>query len=108
MITPRRYPCILALSAGLCAGLAGAANAAIPFTAATFGNIAEIQKALDAGGKIDELNSKGETLLILACRAGQLETVQFLLNHGADINRANEGGYVYRFFSSSVVAGSPS
>jgi ankyrin repeat protein len=40
--------------------------------------------------KLDNNDEEGNTALILACMYGNIEIAQTLINHGADINRANK------------------
>ncbi len=43
--------------------------------------------------KIDAVNSKGETALISAAKAGHTETIKFLLKHGAQVNKTDNKGF---------------
>jgi uncharacterized protein len=47
---------------------------------------------VDAGVAVDLTNHKGDSLLMLAAYHGHAETVQALLQRGADPNRANDRG----------------
>ena len=61
------------------------------FEAATIGDIETLQKKLSAE-EIDSYSTDGFTLLGLASYFAQVETVQFLLDKGADPNKAANNG----------------
>ncbi len=48
--------------------------------------VAIIHALVEHHANVNLRNRRGETALTLACRSGALENVQFLVEHGADIN----------------------
>lgn len=58
--------------------------------AAYWGEIAAIERIIGFVTDVDDDDRWGSTALHLAAYTGQKETVQFLLNHGADVNRKDK------------------
>eukprot|EP00808_Paulinella_micropora_P029352 g15250.t1 len=57
------------------------------------GQLVDIKTYSDQGGNVDSVaDSKGDTGLILASRAGKFPVVKFLLERGAHVNRTNDSG----------------
>ena len=50
------------------------------------GNLDRVRFLLDKGAKVDQTNSIGETMLMLACRSDRLEVVRELCCRGANVN----------------------
>ncbi len=48
---------------------------------------------------INSLNNDGLTPLMLACIAGHLTIVQFLIDKGADVNILSKQGLLYNFYN---------
>ncbi len=61
-------------------------------TAATRGNVEQVQTLLDNGANVDFKNSFGRTSLEVAVTRGHLETVLLLLEWDADVNVRNKFG----------------
>ena len=59
------------------------------FTAAYNGDISGLEKLIKTT-KVDELNENGYTALQIAIRTQQYDSVEFLLDNGADINQRDE------------------
>ena len=59
--------------------------------AAAVGNVSQIQAFLAEGTNINGRNDRGETAIICAIRAGQLDSVQTLLASGADTSCTDSG-----------------
>ncbi len=57
--------------------------------AAIAGQANVVKILLDNGASVNEKNSKGETLLLLAASRGHLAVVKLLLERGADVNMAD-------------------
>ena len=62
------------------------------FETAREGRTAELVKYLDAGVPVDFTSPNCDTLLIVASHQGHLDTVQVLLDRGADHSRVNKLG----------------
>lgn len=60
--------------------------------AAKKNDIAQVKAELDGGANVEYMNKTGFTALILASTFGHLETVQLLVEQGADINAASKHG----------------
>lgn len=58
--------------------------------AATYGDTDEITRLLQAGANINEPDENGNMALHNAAWNGHVETVRFLLNHGADVNAVRQ------------------
>ena len=58
-------------------------------------NISEIQSRLNAGADINEKNSDGETALHYAIKYGNINTINYLLENGADVNFKDELNPLY-------------
>lgn len=59
---------------------------------ARLGEIAALERQIDAGAAIDSLDDRGDTPLIVAAYAGQLESTLRLLDAGAKVDgRSNRG-----------------
>lgn len=84
-----RYICaaLVGLLFGTSAAFAGALH-----DAAKKGDVNEINRLLDQGAAIAELDDAGEPALLTAALAGQVDVVKLLLDRGADINHRNKGG----------------
>jgi hypothetical protein len=54
--------------------------------AAAAGNVGEVERHLRAGAAVYGFNDDGLTPLVLAIKAGHLETAACLVRHGADVN----------------------
>jgi len=66
---------------------AGAKDVGVFSQAAAMGDLAQMKTLLDAGADVNELSVIGNTTpLSFAVRRGQLKAVEFLLDHGANIN----------------------
>ena len=82
----------------LCMGFAAACVAASPdvdiWQAAAAGNIEALKQHLEAGTHVDAKDSPGgSTPLIVAAAFGQVETVEFLIDKGANVRAtSNDGG----------------
>jgi hypothetical protein len=59
---------------------------------AKIGNTERIQKGLDAGAPIDKRDHAGNTPLMIATIAKQLETIEYLCKKGANLNARNDNG----------------
>jgi len=44
---------------------------------------------VELGLSIDTVDHQGETLLLKACRSNDMDTVKYLIDHGADVNKSN-------------------
>lgn len=84
MSAPRHILAII-IAGALTLAAPAPSRAEMPFSAAETGNIAALRAALDAGEDINATNVFGDTALTLAARSGQLATLQFLLNRGAQL-----------------------
>ncbi len=62
------------------------------FDLAREGDTATLAQRLDAGVPVNLTNGSGDTLLILAAYHKQLETVELLVERGADTARTNDRG----------------
>jgi uncharacterized protein len=63
------------------------------FLAATNGSAVMIEKLLKAGEDANAVVSEeGDTVLMMTSRAGKIDALQVLLDHGADVNKANQRG----------------
>src|SRR5262245_33712169 len=60
--------------------------------AARSGDIDQLRKLLDAGGKLEDRDGTKETPLISAALAGQAEIVAELIKRGADVTARNDRG----------------
>ena len=63
--------------------------------AANKGDMVAVKAFIDAGMAIDtpiQIEDSTETALSAACSGGQLETVKYLLAHGANVNAIKDGG----------------
>jgi ankyrin repeat protein len=61
--------------------------------ACTSGNAAIIEQLLQAGEDANAVFTQGgDTALMTAARAGKVDAIRVLLNHGADVNKANARG----------------
>lgn len=70
------------------------------------GEIAEVQKSLDAGEKVDVIDSLGQTALIAAVSHNSLETVKLLLERQANPNLADGSGWTPLIYA-AYFGGSP-
>ena len=59
--------------------------------AASLGDIHVLQELLTIGVNIDSLNTRGESALLCACRAGEPKAASFLVMHGASVIHAMSG-----------------
>jgi ankyrin repeat protein len=81
-------PAILLLSR-LSAGHAAVGSLGTPslndqlLIAAGKGDIASVRQLLETGAQVDARGDRGSTPLLIAVRAGQVETARLLLDHGA-------------------------
>lgn len=72
------------------------------FDAAQAGNISQFRTALSKA-TIDEVNEHEETPLMVACKAGHLELLKFMLSRGADTTAADRNGLsIHNLASSST------
>jgi len=62
------------------------------FDAARQGDTTVVARALERGVPANLTNATGDSLLILAAYNEQVDTVRFLLAHGADPDRVNDQG----------------
>lgn len=62
-------------------------------TAVKNGDTARARQMLDAGAAVDTRDEAGATLLMLAANAGDLEMVEMLLAHKADVNATDGAGW---------------
>jgi serine/threonine-protein phosphatase 6 regulatory ankyrin repeat subunit B len=60
--------------------------------AARHGRTDLCQVLLEAGASVDQMGDSLHTALMLACEEKHVETVQLLLEHGADLHRKNAEG----------------
>jgi ankyrin repeat protein len=72
--------------------------------AALHGRTDLCQVLLDAGASVDQLGDSLHTALMLACKEEHVETVQLLLEHGADPHRKNEKGLTPLQLSFSILS----
>ena len=56
------------------------------------GNTKELEKMLDFGMSVDLCTHKNDTLLMLSCYRGNIETSQMLIQKGANLNKVNARG----------------
>lgn len=70
------------------------------------GEVAEVQKSLDAGEKVDVIDSLGQTALIAAVSHNSLETVKLLLERQANPNLADGAGWTPLIYA-AYFGGSP-
>ncbi|UKS27307.1 ankyrin repeat domain-containing protein [Paenibacillus sp. HWE-109] len=63
------------------------------FTAAAVGDIEYIVSSISKGMNINNVSETGWTLLMYAVENERKEVVEFLLNHGADVNFQSFGGW---------------
>lgn len=62
----------------------------VVFDIHTASTIQELEKALEKGEAIDQTNHEGHTALMIACKRGNFEVVDFLLDHGANPNSSGQ------------------
>ncbi|CAH7671587.1 ankyrin repeat protein [Phakopsora pachyrhizi] len=80
------------------------------FKAAKDGDLILLKSAIGAGLPVNLTDHNGNTLLILASYYGHLETVEYLLSKGVELNRLNDknqsavAGAVYKGFKDVVKA----
>jgi ankyrin repeat protein len=55
------------------------------------GDLDTIKTELDGGRDIDSRDAAGQTALMYAAEAGQIEVVKYLVSNGADVNAQSEG-----------------
>ena len=65
------------------------------------GDRGEARKWLEKGADVNARDRKGFTPLILAARAGDLETAKFLITHGPDLNLDSETWTALKFAANS-------
>ncbi len=64
------------------------------YEAASIGDLASMKQHItDQSSSINSYSSDGFTPLGLACYFGHLEIVQYLVNHGADVNKASSNSF---------------
>jgi len=60
------------------------------------GNLQEVRDAIQGGANIEAVGGPHTgTALNAACRNGHVEIVNLLISHDANINAANEGGWMH-------------
>jgi ankyrin repeat protein len=74
--------------------------------AARQGNLAQVERALDAGAAPGSRNRLGKTALLLAAEKGNLPIVETMLKRGADVNQASLEG-VTPLMAASYVGAAP-
>ena len=71
----------------------GVAQAGPLHDAAGNGDLAAVERLLDAGTDIDEAGRNAETPLVAAALAGQVAIAELLIKRGADVMARNRGGF---------------
>ena len=71
----------------------GVARAGPLHDAAEKGEVAAVERLLDAGTDVDEPGRNAETPLVAAALAGQIATAELLIERGADVMARNRGGF---------------
>ena len=61
-------------------------------------SISKLKNNIKEGIDIDMLGEYASTPLHYACREGNIEAVNFLIEHGADVNKANNYSTIYPLF----------
>ena len=54
------------------------------------GDVEAVRKLLDNGAEVDQLDQQHKTALMIACRHGELEIAELLMERGADIHRRSK------------------
>ncbi|ANQ84766.1 ankyrin repeat domain-containing protein [Azoarcus olearius] len=88
----RRFILVAALGACLCWGPARAGSYDDALSSARLGDTAQLQRLLERGIDPNTVDEQGNTLLILAAREGNADTVEALLRHRVALGQRNLAG----------------
>lgn len=75
-------------------------------TMAYAGNLEKLKTATNLSDFINIPSETGHTLLISACRSGQIEVAEWLLHQGADPNKTNKIGTTPLMYAKTAAFGS--
>lgn len=81
--------------------VAGCASTTPLIKASKEGDSLTVQKLIDAGANVNELDSSGYTPVMYAVWSGKTETVKVLINKGADVSAKDKSGYTPLLWASS-------
>lgn len=70
--------------------------------AASSGNLAELQRLVQEGVPVNDRSDFNNAALLYASHHGKRECVRFLIDNGADVNIANNSGYIPLISSATI------
>lgn len=88
----RLFVIVIAVLAHAAFAQIGVAHAGPLFDAAKSGDLAEVERLVNAGTAVDEPGHNAETPLMAAALADAQPVAEFLIDHGADVMARNRGG----------------